>query len=491
MQQFILIRGHQGAGKSTFAQRQIAKFQAKYPNATIIHLENDLLLTDKNGNYHWSSDNLQKAQRQNLKTFKQSLKYAQQNRQHAMLIINSNTNQKAAACLQLIHLADKFGFDVQVYRLHNFFDNSHNVKQDDIIQAYIKLNNNPLPNEIHVPAIQPMNKDSQLLINQITNFNQQPLPFDDKQNTFVTAEYLRFAQHNFIKKQSTLYPTLYVLKYARHIFYNNAFDNALLEMRGLIIDQFGNIIVRPFKKVFNYSERIAKNSPYPIDIDDTTKVNAVVKVNGFLGVCTYVDLDSLHKSYHEIFNKQVLYSTTGSLDSSFAQMTKQHCQQYEHMFKQFPNHTFLFEITDPNDIHIIAEAFGETLIGMVDVKTGKMASEQQLDNIAQQFGLSRPDTLKNITFGDLKQKLKSIKHEGFMVFDSQDNLLFKLKSPFYLISKFFGRIQGDLAKKLNKNTIDEEYYPLIDHINANKDIFNRLDEQQKIQFIQAFLSDFY
>ena len=89
------------------------------------------------------------------------------------------------------------------------------------------------------------------------------------------------------------------------MFYNNNFDDALLEMRGLVMDKANNIIVRPFKKVFNYSERVSKTSKYPINIDDNRLVDLVVKVNGFLGVCTYVDLDKNHDSFDRDFNHQV------------------------------------------------------------------------------------------------------------------------------------------------------------------------------------------
>jgi len=76
-----------------------------------------------------------------------------------------------------------------------------------------------------------------------------------------------------------------------------------------------------------------------------------------------------------------------------------------------------------------------------------------------------------------------------MVFDSHTKeLLFKLKSPFYLVSKFLGRSNEEsIDRKLNKNHVDEEYYPLIDHIKENKDIFNQLSELDKITFIQNFL----
>lgn len=489
MQKFILIRGHQGAGKTLFAKQQQVQFAQQYPDATIVHLENDLLLTDENGVYRWSGDLVDKAQRQNLATFKNLLKHGQQHPSQDILIVNSNTNQKASACIHLIKMAKKFGFEVEIYRLHNFFDNTHGVKQADVLTAYVNLNNAKLRDEIHVPAIKPMDEATAQLAEKMHTFSQGKLPFDESQQTFVTDDYLTFARKNFVKKQSKTYPDLFVLKYARNVFYENRFDNALLEMRGLVVDKHNRIIVRPFKKVFNYSERIAKNSPYPIVMSDERMVDAVVKVNGFLGVCTYVELDDHHPSFNADFNRRVLYSTTGSLDSAFAEMTQAHCEQYEPVFKQFPNHTFLFEVTDPSDVHIIAEDFGETLIGVIDVTTGEPFSEARLDEISEVFGLKRPSTLENVRFGELKALLKTVKHEGFMVFDSDTKqLLFKLKSPYYLVSKFFGRSQDkSLGAKLNKQHVDEEYYPLVDYIKAHKDTFNQLDELQKIAFVQDFL----
>ena len=280
-----------------------------------------------------------------------------------------------------------------------------------------------------------------------------------------------------------------MLKYARSVFYDNRFDDALLEMRGLIIDAHNRIIVRPFKKVFNYSERIAKGSRYPIRIGDERLVDAVVKVNGFLGCCTFVSLSDGHPSHGAAFDGKVLYSTTGSLDSTFADMTAAHCAQYETLFRAYPNHTFLFEITDAKDVHIIREELGETLIGCIDVATGRQFSEAELDEIGKQYGVRRPETLKNITFGELKGRLKNVEHEGFMVFDAQNGeMLFKLKSPYYLISKFLGRSnEGNIGRKLDKRHVDEEFYPLIDHIRDNRETFNAMPELDKIKFVQAFL----
>ena len=149
------------------------------------------------------------------------------------------------------------------------------------------------------------------------------------------------------------------------------------------------------------------------------------------------------------------------------------------------------EITDPGDVHIIRETFGETLIGIRNVATGEQFTESRLDQIAQEHGIARPQTLTDITFGELKALLKTVEHEGFMVFDADTGeMLFKLKSPYYLISKFLGRSnEGNLGRKLDKRHVDEEYYPLIDHSREHQATFNAMSEHEKIAFIQAFLRE--
>jgi len=491
MQKFILLRGHQGSGKSTFAQEQINVFQKQYPDAEIIHIENDLLMTDENGNYRFTVDGIEQAQRKGQAMMLNACKRAQQNPQQSMLIINSNTNQKGSACIHLMQQARKHGLLVEVYRLHNFYPNHHGVKEADVLAAYIKLNNNRLREEIHVKAIQPMNAETAALIEEMQQFKQHELDYDENQQTWVTEKYLRLGRRDFVTKISKRYPELSVLKYKRNVFYDNRFDEALREMRGLVIDNHNRIIVRPFKKQFNYSERIAKDSKYPLHLDDAQRVDAIVKINGFLGCCTYVALPPEHPSHAAAFNHQVIYSTTGSLDSDFAKMAESHCHQYEALFKAYPNHTFLFEITDAKDVHIIQERLGETLIGVIDVATGRQFREDEVNKIAAAYGLQRPPMLENITFGELKALLKTVKHEGFMVFDAETKeTLFKLKSPYYLVSKFFGRSnENSLGRKLDKKHVDEEYYPLVDYLREQRDTFNALGEQEKIAFIQRYLEN--
>ncbi|MDH2998722.1 2'-5' RNA ligase [Pasteurellaceae bacterium LFhippo2] len=491
MQKLIIIRGHSGSGKSTFAMQKIAEFQSEYPQSAIYHIENDKFI-EKDGSYHWTPDNFKLAKQQTDQALKNALSFAKANCHSDVLIVVSNVGAKASALRHLINTAKKQRMETEIYRMQNFFQNSHNVDPMTVYSMFIDVRNNPMTTEgeIIIPAIQPMTEQDKQTIQRMQAFSAKNLPKNEEYNSYVTLDYIRFTKNKklFTAKQSRLYPGLTVLKYARKTFYDNLWDKALIEMRGLIIDSFGNIIVRPFKKCFNYSERKERNSKFPLRLDDDVVVNATVKVNGFLGCCTYIKLDESHPSYHAEFNHKVLFSTTGSLDSDYAKLVEKHCAKHNKLFKDYPNETFLFEICDESDPHIIKEKLGETLIGLVDVKTGYQYKETELDNIAEKYGLNRPLSLTNISFGELKAELKNVKHEGFMVFDLQGELLFKMKSPYYLVSKLLGRSsEENIESKLDKRKVEEEYYPLIDYIKSNKERFNSLDEQQKITFVQTFL----
>ena len=146
-------------------------------------------------------------------------------------------------------------------------------------------------------------------------------------------------------------------------------------------------------------------------------------------------------------------------------------------------------------MHIIKERLGETLIGLIDVATGRQYSERELNDIATAYNathanpLHRPPLLENLTFGELKEKLKTVEHEGYMIFDGENkDMLFKLKSPHYLISKFLGRSnEKNLNNKLDKKHVDEEYYPLIDYLKENREAFKAMTELEKIAYIQEYL----
>lgn len=153
MQKFILLRGHEGSGKSTFAAAKIAEFLQQFPSATIVHIDNDAALTNENGEYHFDFEKFSAAHRNNMQLLQQTLQNGSLNRLQNILLINANPNQKAKTCYALLDLAMAHGFECEVYRLHNFFQNIHQVAEEDVLRGYLRLNANPVAGEIHIPAV--------------------------------------------------------------------------------------------------------------------------------------------------------------------------------------------------------------------------------------------------------------------------------------------------------------------------------------------------
>lgn len=287
----------------------------------------------------------------------------------------------------------------------------------------------------------------------------------------VTKEWIEANKHLVTMKESKNYPGLFVIKYKNRVFYDNLWTPELQQCRGLVLDSEYNVVVRPFDKIFNYMEN-------GTTFDRVDIVTYTRKVDGFMGAITYSE------EYGHI------YSTTGSLDSDYAKLVKKHLQRYEDYIKN-PNLTMLFEICDVSDPHIIKEDEGAYLIGAVS-KRGWHNTETSLDLIAEDGEFMRFKSSIG-RFSDVVKLSKECKHEGYVVRLLNDHSKFlKLKSPYYLVSKFLARKNGNNLVtmlenvKETKKTVDEEYYPLLDYLATIKEQFTQQTEQERLTTIETF-----
>ena len=272
------------------------------------------------------------------------------------------------------------------------------------------------------------------------------------------------------RKESTRYPGLFVKKYTRRVFYDNLWHETkeLLEARGHVETADGKVVIRPFTKIFNRGEN-------GTDIDRDEDVIAIRKVNGFMACATYVP---------EV--GEVVVSTTGSLDSDFVGYAEQYItsevkENIRYHYGISGPVTLMFEIVHPDDPHIIQEEFGAYLIGMRPVVSeapyfSNKDNEDYLDAVAATLKVKRPMwwECKFDTAVDLAAKAQ---HEGYVVYGQKSKTALKIKSPFYLTLKAAARKKDIMS--LNKQMVDEEFYDLIDHIKANQEMFNALDEQAR------------
>jgi hypothetical protein len=149
--------------------------------------------------------------------------------------------------------------------------------------------------------------------------------------------------------------------------------------------------------------------------------------------------------------------------------------------------TWMVEIVHPNDPHIIPDTEGMYLLGYREKSWDSVTYYQDLFNLAMKFSCMVPEVFKT-TVSELVALSKTVKHEGFVAY-TEDGQSFKIKSPYYLINKFVARNPrtDKLMRKDIKQSIDEEYYPLIDAIQANIVEYTALSEQERLAWVREFL----
>ena len=274
-------------------------------------------------------------------------------------------------------------------------------------------------------------------------------------------------------RQSVRYPKLSVIKYKKRVFYDNLWNDILEECRGLVVDADFNIVSRPFTKIYNYG--VEKRAP---KFGEDELVDAYQKVNGFMASVTW-------------YNDDVLVSTTGSLDSDFVQyvydMIGADLPRYREVLVQYPEYTFMFECVHPKDPHIIPELPGMYYIGHRK-KTWDSKVEVN-NNFADYFNCYAPMVSYNVPVRLVIEEAKGCRHEGF-VFYHADGRAAKIKSPYYLINKFVARNPrtDKLMRPDIKNSIDEEYYGLIDLIQANIESYTAMNEQERLAWVREYFN---
>jgi hypothetical protein len=274
---------------------------------------------------------------------------------------------------------------------------------------------------------------------------------------------------------------IYVLKYKKKVFYDNLWNDFIAECRGTIVDADFNLVAYPFTKIYNYG--IEKEAPV---LSDDTIVTAFRKVNGFMVSLTW-------------HNGDILVSTTGSTDSDFVGYAKE--MMLTHMCWEdwqlvlanadLVGMTFMFECVHPSDPHIVPEKAGMYVLGYRENSWGSKVghSPSVLHDLRSSFNCYMPEYHK-VTMAELKVMAKECRHEGF-VFYTADGVSAKIKSPYYLTSKWVARNPRtdklvDLDKDI-KHNLDEEYYPLVDAIRANIAEYTAMDEQARLAWVRNYM----
>ena len=220
----------------------------------------------------------------------------------------------------------------------------------------------------------------------------------------------RYFDEGLVYKQ--VHPTLplTIWNYSEKVQYENLWDEITLQTRGLVTDNEGNIVARPFKKFFNLEE--GKHTP-------TSDFEVFEKVDGSLGI---------------VFNYkgEWIIATRGSFTSDQAVKGKEMLGILK-MDKVPYNVTYLFEILYKQNRVVVDYGDRESLVllGAIGTETGVEVSRHTLEYFASEIGSDITKSYDGIKdYSVLKDMVKD-NEEGFIVrFYNGDRM--KIKGEEYL-----------------------------------------------------------
>jgi RNA ligase len=261
--------------------------------------------------------------------------------------------------------------------------------------------------------------------------------------------------HNQGLLYKQVHPTLplTIWNYSEDVQYGNKWDEMTLMARGLVTDEFGTIVARPFKKFFNMEE--GKHTP-------TVDFEVFEKVDGSLGI---------------VFNYkgEWMIATRGSFSSDQAIKGKEMLDKLK-MGKVPYNLTYLFEIIYPENRIVVSYGDVEKLVllGAINTETGTEVSRHTLEYFASEIGSDISKSYDGIKdYSTLKGMIKD-DEEGFIIrFSNGDRM--KIKGEEYLrLHKIMTNVSttavwevlsnGGNFEDLLKDVPDEFYSKIKDYI---------------------------
>ena len=215
----------------------------------------------------------------------------------------------------------------------------------------------------------------------------------------------------FSQKHPSLPLTIW--NYSDRVQYEGLWDETLLQCRGLVTDEEGNVVARPFKKFFNMEE--GKHKP-------TSDFDVYDKMDGSLGI---------------LFNYkgEWIFATRGSFTSEQSVKGLQILSDYQ--YKKLHNgYTYLFEIIYSENRIVVKYDFEDViLLGMINTESGEEIDIHngpiRFKNLISNIGLNvvkKYDGIKDFT---LLKDMVGDNEEGFVVrFSNGDRM--KVKGEEYI-----------------------------------------------------------
>lgn len=217
------------------------------------------------------------------------------------------------------------------------------------------------------------------------------------------------------------HPTLpyYIYNYTPEIQYDNSWDRVTRACRGLILDNKGNIVARPYEKFFNLGQ-----VDLPFQFNDPVEI--MDKADGSLGIMYPVGMGNA-------------IATRGSFESEQAKMATEIFNEQFGYLSPADGYTMLFEIVGPDNRIVLEYPENDLiLLGAVETDTGyyispTVAQSMWKVNFTNEYEIWPGRIIEVMNFKTLTDALGHMERknaEGYVV--RHHNFMVKLKQPDYI-----------------------------------------------------------
>lgn len=222
---------------------------------------------------------------------------------------------------------------------------------------------------------------------------------------------------------------LYNIKYAHlGVDWNNPL---FLLARGLILDENGNIIAKPYSKFFNWNELLNRE-----DLTDKTKdlckweegdFTVSSKLDGSLIICF-------------LYEEELEFSSSGSFTSEHSQMArtlfyKQFSKsQQDFLIVLAKENTILFELIGPDNVIVVPYQENKLVVhGLINKTTYEMTPPLITQKMMKEQNIETAEIYTNMTVDALlKQVIEAKDIEGFVIRFNTTGKMLKIKVNDYL-----------------------------------------------------------
>lgn len=254
----------------------------------------------------------------------------------------------------------------------------------------------------------------------------------------------RYYEDGLLYKQVHPSLPLTIWNYTEKVQFENLWDEITLMCRGLVIDNNGKIVARPFKKFFNIDE--GKHTP-------TENFEVYEKLDGSLGILFNYD-------------GEWVFATRGSFTSDQSLKGFEMLKNYEYG-NLHKDYTYLFEIIYNDNRIVVDYSFEDViLLGMIHTESGYEVdifpgnfSDLRFKHMITNLGLRVVKKFDGINDYTLLKDTIGNNEEGYIVkFDNGDRM--KIKGVEYLrLHKIMTNLSTTSVWESLKN--DDDIYELL------------------------------